>query len=739
MTTVILGTMIITMLNRHISHNEILVKDIVAKEAKGHFESIVSSKYWSTNHEEVYIKVDDSLKSEVYSKSNFTYTKDGELLVEVSPNWMNQQLYELKNKTNKNYIKITSLNPLNPKNKPDVFEKEALDFLSKNKDKKYYSKISEDSSQFNFMGALTVNKSCLKCHGAQGYKEGDVKGGIRVSIPTDDYFNKLEEIQEDYNYLILVILFSAIVALSLLVWFVNKTFSNQNLIEKNYKEISSLQKSNDELLTRFEYAIDGTRDGLWDWDLKTDHVFFSKNWKMMLGYEDDEIKNELKEWERLVHPDDKEKAIQDILDNHNKITDYYQNIHRLKHKDGTWVWILDRGRTYFDEDGKAVRMVGFHSNITELKNLEIRLEEKEEEVSQLKIVIDNAPIGIIITDLETKMMYANPRYCNLAGYSKSELIGKNPCELNFNEDEIEKYKELWNISGRQEAAGGIFKNIRKDGSEYWETVTVSPILDSNGKTTYYLGIVREITKEVYLEKELKEKEELMLSQSKNAAMGEMISMIAHQWRQPITAISMNANNIMISVELDMLEKEEVRQIATNISEQTQFLSKTIDDFRNFFQKDKSIDEVYIKNIIDELSSIILASLKNSGVSFNVDFEEDLSINTYQRELLQVLLNIVKNAKEAFSEDFKGSKTINTTIKKEKEGILIIISDNAGGIDPKNLENIFDAYFTTKEEYNGTGLGLYMSKMIVEKHLKGKIEARNIDNGAQFKIYIKNLL
>lgn len=137
--------------------------------------------------------------------------------------------------------------------------------------------------------------------------------------------------------------------------------------------------------------------------------------------------------------------------------------------------------------------------------------------------------------------------------------------------------------------------------------------------------MREITKEVYLEKKLKEKEELMLVQSKNAAMGEMISMIAHQWRQPITTISMYANNIIADIELNEFKEEEIEKVAKNINAQTQYLSKTIDDFRNFFKADKTPIEFFVSDLIEEINSILLASIKNNNITYEVKYEDNIKL------------------------------------------------------------------------------------------------------------------
>ena len=544
-----------------------------------------------------------------------------------------------------------------------------------------------------------------------------------------------------FEKLFTIILINTLSAFSIFTLLINSIFFNHKMIKEKNEEIKALKEKNDSYLNRYHYAIEGTTDGLWDWNLETDQVYFSRNWKKMIGYEDNEIENKLEEWEVRVHPDDKEHAIKDILDNNNKVTDYYQNTHRLRHKDGSWIWILDRGKTYFNKKGKAIRMVGFHSNITELRNLEINLADTKQELNQLKMVVDRADIGIIITDIQGEMVYVNPCICRVSGFKKEELIGKNPRILKFKEDSNdEKYSDLWSTIIRKRIWGGIFRNRKKDGNEYWQTATIIPIIDKHKNISNYLGITREITKEVYLEKQLRENEELMLSQSKNAAMGEMISMIAHQWRQPITTISMNANNIIADIELETFNENEIKNIAEDISIQTQFLSNTIDDFRNFFKTDKEVNDFEVKSLFDELSRIILPSLANNNISFNINCESKIRIRTYKRELLQVLLNIVKNAKEAFSQRNINNKENVITIVVEglDDKVNIIISDNAGGIPEDIIDQIFEPYFTTKEEFNGTGLGLYMSKIIVEQHLDGILNVRNRVDGAKFTITLHNL-
>ena len=233
--------------------------------------------------------------------------------------------------------------------------------------------------------------------------------------------------------------------------------------------------------------------------------------------------------------------------------------------------------------------------------------------------------------------------------------------------------------------------------------------------------------------ELQNKEEIMIAQSRHAAMGEMISMIAHQWRQPISVIAMGANNILADIELNTVDEKTLKYSAKDIIAKTQELSKTIDDFRNFFRPGKVAESMLPEDIFSEALSVIGKSLENNDIEIVTEFNNGKEIKTYSRELMQVLINIIKNAKEVLVEKRPQDRKIFIYIKDTKNEVKIDICDNAGGIKEDIKDKIFDPYFTTKDKKSGTGLGLYMSKTIVQKHLKGNIDAYNKNGGACFEI------
>jgi len=610
------------------------------------------------------------------------------------------------------------------------------------------------------------------------------------------------------------------------------------------------KKKIQELNEQFKLAIEGTNDGLWDWNLKDSTVYFSPRWKEMLGYKDNELPNTFDTWKSRVHPDDIEHALKMIEQAHKDPSIEYNLIHRLRHKNGSWVWIWDRGQTIFDKNNKPIRMIGFHTDITESKLLEekilnlkqqfeqfmeympanILIKENQtiiyansaaanffqernivgkttqelfpkeilkrieafdkkayengfheeilevinkkqkikvyrnmtfliknkkrdtknkrlgivsiditkeyhanKEISRVLSAFERSNISVVMTDLTGNIEYVNPSWCQITGYTKEELLGKNPRIIKSGSMPETVYKTMWSTLTQGKVWRGEIKNRAKDGTIFWEDSTIIPSFGNNGYINGYISFKLEISDKIKLKEQLKEKEEIMIAQSRHAAMGEMISMIAHQWRQPISVIAMDANNILVDIELDSIDTHSLKVDLIDIIDQTKYLSKTIDDFRNFFKPTKLKDEILVSDVFKESFSVISKSLENHNITVENHFDTNTKVFIYSRELLQVFINILKNAKEALIEEKEDGRKIINTIYETKSNIIISICDNAGGINKNIINKIFDPYFTTKDEINGTGLGLYMSKTIIEKHFSGTIIAFNTEDGACFKI------
>ena len=235
--------------------------------------------------------------------------------------------------------------------------------------------------------------------------------------------------------------------------------------------------------------------------------------------------------------------------------------------------------------------------------------------------------------------------------------------------------------------------------------------------------------------ELREKDQILLMQSRQAAMGEMIGNIAHQWRQPLNALGLTVQQLPLYYDIGDFSKEFLDKNVAQSVDLIKHMSKTIDDFRNYFRPDKEKAEFKVNGAIANTVSLIEDSFKNRHIGIDVVVKDDPVIYGYPNEFAQALLNILNNARDAMTE--RGINDPRVTIKICSEGgrAVVIIADNAGGIPEEIIGKIFDPYFTTKGPQHGTGVGLFMSKAIIEKNMGGRLAARNIANGAEFRIEV----
>jgi signal transduction histidine kinase/ABC-type phosphate/phosphonate transport system substrate-binding protein len=232
-------------------------------------------------------------------------------------------------------------------------------------------------------------------------------------------------------------------------------------------------------------------------------------------------------------------------------------------------------------------------------------------------------------------------------------------------------------------------------------------------------------------KELQDKNNLLLIHSREVAIKDIIGMIAHQWRQPISIISMSANNMIVDIELESINENSFKDRSNLILKQTKYLSKTIDDFSSLFKPSKAKETLYIDELLKDSLNMIYASLEQNSIKAEVELEQGISLDIYRLELVNVFMNILNNSKESLMLQDISNRVIKVKLYQKSSTIFIIISDNGIGISKEIKDRIFEPYFTTKSESNGTGLGLYMSKITIEQHLSGKLYTVNENEWTKF--------
>lgn len=247
-----------------------------------------------------------------------------------------------------------------------------------------------------------------------------------------------------------------------------------------------------------------------------------------------------------------------------------------------------------------------------------------------------------------------------------------------------------------------------------------------------LDTLNKISQRILQQRELEQKNAVLFHQSKLALIGETLSMIAHQWKQPLTTISINAGSINIKAQTEMLDNDEACRLSNIILQKVEYLGHTIENFKNFFKPEDRSKKVNLKEIIDSAIAILAPILDEYKIQVKMQINSNNEIEVYKNEFTQVIVHILNNAKDALVENKVENPYILIETTNDENYITIQISDNGGGIDENIISKVFDPYFSTKGK-NDTGLGLYMSKIIVEIYLGGIITANNTKDGAIFKL------
>ncbi|KJU87584.1 multi-sensor signal transduction histidine kinase [Candidatus Magnetobacterium bavaricum] len=387
----------------------------------------------------------------------------------------------------------------------------------------------------------------------------------------------------------------------------------------------------------------------------------------------------------------------------------------------------------------------------------------KESHDRLLKIMENMEAIVYVADMQThKIIFAN-RYLKEA-IGNDELINKvcwntiqggqvGPCSFCSNHKLLDK---------NGEPAGVYTWECQNTVNKRWYYMQDRAIRWLDGRIVR-LEIATDITKRKLLEKqleqlnanleeqvrdkidEIRQKEQMLIQQSKMAAMGEMIGAIAHQWKQPLNAVSLLIQDIKDAYDYGELNEEYIDNMIELSITQVNFMSRTIDDFRNFFKPTKEKTIFNIVNSIKEILSMFADMFKKHDISITLyhDNGNELKCTGYPNEFKQVILNIINNSRDAITirrnPRAYSEGNIKITVCKEDLAIAVIISDNGGGIPEDVIGRIFEPYFTTKPSDIGTGIGLYMSRTIIETNMGGRLTVRNIAEGAEFKITMNGVV
>tara|TARA_R110002033_G_scaffold13325_2_gene39724 strand:- start:2213 stop:4384 length:2172 start_codon:yes stop_codon:yes gene_type:complete len=352
-----------------------------------------------------------------------------------------------------------------------------------------------------------------------------------------------------------------------------------------------------------------------------------------------------------------------------------------------------------------------------------RVKQNEEKYA---LLFNYSNDGFIISEINnnsTRILSLNSTALKTIGYESNEILYKDFFNL-FDQLSLEEIRQ----------SNSLVKTVKlftKD--KQTRTIELNAIIYSYENQNLLFASLRDITERTLLKEEKVKQQNILIQKSKMAAMGEMIGNIAHQWRQPLSQVSGLFFDIESAYDYKELDKKYLQNRVDEANDLLEYMSKTIDDFRNFFNPNSKKELFYLNEAINNAVKIVKSTLTFHHIELIINIEEDYKIDGYKNEYSQAIMNIISNAKDILLE--KNIKNPQIRIYAQKnEKLCLHIEDNAGGIDDTIINKIFDPYFTTKYEY-GTGIGLYMTKMIIEEKMNGTIKVKNSTNGAIFSIEI----
>jgi PAS domain S-box-containing protein len=462
---------------------------------------------------------------------------------------------------------------------------------------------------------------------------------------------------------------------------------------------------------RWELISKANNDGIYDWNIKTGEIFLSARYKAILGYEPHEAPNNVKEAAEMIHPDDLEKVTNAAMDYLAKKIPEYRTEHRERCKDGTYKWVSNSGLATWDDEGNPLRMVGSRTDITERK-------KTEEHLRMVESVVLSINDGVVITQMQEdpeqkpKIIYVNKSFTKITGYSYDETVGQVPGLLGGAKTDYAILTSAFeSIRKRKEFFNDEIIIHRKDGSTLWIEFSIDPVIEENGQIKYWVWVLRDITKRKEAEEELKKI---------NFELDSFVYRASHDLRAPLTSI-IGLVNISSAEKDPTILKNYFEMISESAKKLDRYIINLLSLSRNS-RLEVSNEEINFEDIINETFDE-LKYMKNAElISLTYKIDKDGNFYSDSLRLKVIFKNLLSNAIKYQNTKSEGA-FLKIAINITGEEAVLQLTDNGIGITDKIKDKVFDMFFRGTELSEGSGLGLYIVKNVLEK-MKGTI---NIDS------------
>lgn len=487
---------------------------------------------------------------------------------------------------------------------------------------------------------------------------------------------------------------------------------------------------------RWRFALEGGRDGVWDWNVPAGTISCSTRWKEMLGYADSDVSEDMSHWKQHVHPDDLEQVMADLRAHLDGTTSHYNNEHRARRKNGDWLWVHDRGLVISrDEAGQPLRMIGTYSDITERKQAEAALRDNQDfqnNAANLRIVTHSARVGLVVINPEHRFVFANAAYSAFFGLPEN-IVGQRVADLLPQAYEERIRERLERAFAGQRMDYEI--RIPTSGDPIYCAVNYEPVLEGDRVTSVAI-VVMDITAQRNTEEQLRQSQKM-------EAIGQLAGGIAHDFNNILTVINGFANLLLNKLTPSDKTWNYLNEIRVASSRATE-LTRSLLTYSH--QQIRSPESVDVNATIIETLKLLQRSI-GEGVAIEVSLDPRLQPVWMDRsELSQILLNLAINARDAMNgEGQLKIATHNVELvpgdlkgyRKAAPGqyVEVIVEDNGCGMTDEVKRRIFEPFFTTKPVGKGTGLGLAMVHGIVIRS-GGSIRVTSaVDQGTQFQVLL----
>jgi PAS domain S-box-containing protein len=566
----------------------------------------------------------------------------------------------------------------------------------------------------------TQGKSGLNVTGYRDYRGVPAYGAwlwdnqLQIGIATEiDEADALGPYYTTRTVILTVLGITVFLALGSLVFAVVIEKRASRALQKSYDELEiRVEERTAELSEseeRFSLAVKAAGGGLWDLEPQTGKSWYSERFKELLGYSGDETEDSFPGWENSLHPHDHD-AIVAKLQNHLDERAPFNEVCRLQCKSGQYRWFRTMGQALWDDKGRAYRMAGSIIDITEGRIA-------QDQVRKLSRATQNSPASVVITDKNGTIEYVNPTFCNVTGYSEEEAIGNNPRVLKSGNLPESFYKNMWQTIVSGKTWRGDFINKKKNGEEFWESASISPIKNSEGEITHFVAVKQDITERKQMEEELIRARRA--ADDANKAKGDFLANMSHEIRTPMNAV-IGMAHLALKTDLSPKQRDYLKKIQTSANALLGIINDIL-DFSKIEAGKMDIESVdfNLEEVMENLANLVTVKAQEKEdleVLFNTNREVPRFLVGDPLRLGQVLINLANNAVK-FTDS--GEIVVSSELLEQNEDRVTLkfsVRDTGIGLTEEQAGKLFQSFSqadtSTTRKYGGTGLGLAISKKLV---------------------------